>query len=78
VPAGIYPLAFAQDKDLSDAAGLVDVVATGLKLVHIVRVDHSGVAIDLDFGFGKLEREDSQICSARRRVMDAPSQTGAE
>ncbi len=36
MPARIYPLPFAQHKDLSDAAGVVDVLAAGLQLVRIV------------------------------------------
>jgi hypothetical protein len=54
MPARIYPLPFAQHEDLSDAAGLVDSLAAGLKLVGIVGVNRSGVAINLDCGFGKL------------------------
>ena len=57
VPARIYPLPFAQHEDLGDAAGLGGALAAGLQLVRIVRVHHSSVAINLDFGFGKLELE---------------------
>src|SRR5207245_4181660 len=57
MPARIYPLPFAQHEDLSDAAGLVDSPAACLQFVRIIRVHHSGVAINLDFGFGKLELE---------------------
>jgi len=53
-PAGIYPLTFAQDEDLGDAAGLVVMLATGFQLINIVRVDHGGEPANLDFGFGKL------------------------
>ncbi len=36
VPAGIYPLPFAQHEDFGDAAGLVDVLAAGIQLVRVV------------------------------------------
>ena len=55
MPAGIYPLAFAQHEDLCDAADLVDVLAAGFEFVSVVRAGDCGEAIDLNFGFGKLE-----------------------
>ena len=58
MPAGIYPLPFAVDEDFGDAAGLVEVLAPGFQLVRIVRINHRGGAINLDFGFGKLELDE--------------------
>jgi len=74
MPAGIYPLPFAQHEDLCDAAGLVDSLAAGLKLVRIVGVHHRGVAINLNFGFGKLELEKlaAAFCELGRAVKNRP------
>ena len=55
VPAGIHPLPFAIDEDFGDATRAVDVLAAGVELICIVGVDHGSVAIDLNFGFRKLE-----------------------
>src|SRR5882762_3884504 len=66
MPARIYPLPFAQNKDLSDAAGLGDMLAASLQLVRVVRVDNGGGAIDLDFGFRKLEFD--QLAATLRKL----------
>jgi len=66
MPAWIYPLPFAQHEDLSDAAGLGDMLAASLQLVRVVRVDNGGGAIDLDFGFGKLEFD--QLATTLRKL----------
>lgn len=54
MPAGFYPLAFAQHEDFCDAAGLVSALAAGFEFVRVVRVNHSGETLNLNFGFGKL------------------------
>src|SRR3989440_9287243 len=70
MPAGIYPLPFAEHKDFSDAAGLVDALAAGFQFVRIVGVYDCGEAVDLDFGFGKFELEElaAALCKVSRAV----------
>ena len=69
MPAGIYPLAFAQHEDFCDAAGAVDVLAARLQLVRIVRVDDRGKTKHLNFGFGKLKLD--ELAAALRKFRRA-------
>ncbi len=55
MPAGIDPLTITEDEDLSHAARLVDTFPAANQLVGIIGVQRGRAAIDLNFGFGKLE-----------------------
>jgi hypothetical protein len=55
VPAGVQPLALAQDKRLGGSAGLRGGFSARFDLVPILGVHDCGVAVDLRFGVGEFE-----------------------
>src|SRR6266446_717435 len=72
MPPRIYPLAFAQHEYFGDAAALLGALAAILKLIRVVGVHNSGRAIDLNFGFWKLQPDKlaAVFCEPCRTVED--------
>ena len=70
MPAGIYPLPFAEHKDFGDPSGLVDVLPSGIQFVRIVGIHNRSEAVDLDFGFGEFELDElaAALCEPFRAV----------
>ena len=48
-------MAFAEDEDFGDAAGVFVTLSEGLNLVQIVGIDERGIAINLNFSFRKFQ-----------------------
>src|SRR5947207_1991706 len=72
MPPRIHPLPFAKHEYLGDAAALLGALAAILNLIRVVRVHHSGRAIDLNFGFWKLQlyKLAAVFCEPCRTVED--------
>jgi hypothetical protein len=70
VPAGVEPLALAEDKRLGGSSGLRGGVSGGFDFVQILGVDGCGVTVDLRLGVGKFEalqskRGEISLCASR-------------
>ena len=66
MPAWIYPLSIAIDKDFCDAARSIGVLPANLKLVGVIGIHDGGETVKLDFSPGKLKFD--QLATTFRKL----------